>query len=48
MKKNKKKLPKTRNWHAVNAWNRRAGPHTDRKKEKSRKICRKKVKLPID
>ena len=41
MKKNKK--IKTRNWLAVDAWNRRGGPHEDKKKKKSKKACRGKV-----
>ena len=48
MKKNKKKLPKTRNWLAVEAWNRHSGPYVDRKKENSKKKCRKKIKIPLD
>jgi len=47
MKKNKK-LPKIRNWLAIRAFERKGGVHIDRKKEKSRRKCRKKVKLPLD
>ena len=44
-KKNKKKqLPKERNWLAVHAHNRKAGAHTDRKKERNKRACRGKVR----
>jgi|TARA_R110002012_G_scaffold298190_1_gene496489 hypothetical protein len=46
--KKKKKLPKIRNWLAIRAFERKGGVHIDRKKEKSRKKCRKKVKIPLD
>ena len=40
------KLPKNRNIFAMHAWMRSgAGEHTDKKKEKSRKSCRKKVDI---
>jgi hypothetical protein len=44
-KKNKKKqLPKERNWVAVGAIQRKAGAHTDRKKERNKRACRGKVR----
>ena len=44
-KKNKKKqLPKERNWIAVGAIQRKAGAHTDRKKERNKRACRGKVR----
>lgn len=43
MKKRKKKsVVKVRNWLAIHAWNRKAGPHKNKKKEASRKACRRK------
>tara|TARA_R110000824_G_scaffold397327_2_gene599997 strand:+ start:523 stop:666 length:144 start_codon:yes stop_codon:yes gene_type:complete len=45
--KKKRKLPKCRNWLAVRAFQRKGGPHVDRKKEKARKKCRNKVKIPL-
>lgn len=32
---------KTRNWHAVNAHQRKAGAHTDKSKKQSKNACRK-------
>ena len=32
---------KTRNWHAVNAHQRKAGAHTDKSKKKKKNACRK-------
>lgn len=32
---------KTRNWHAVNAHQRKAGAHTDKTKKQSKNACRK-------
>lgn len=40
-KKNKQKAPKERNWVAVGAIQRKGGAMTDRKKEKSKRACRK-------
>ena len=40
----KKKLSPPRNWIAVYAHFRKAGSHTDAKKERSRKACRGKVR----
>ena len=37
------KLPKVRNIHAVNAWNRKGGAFKDRKKAANNKACRGKV-----
>ena len=43
-KKKKKKAKKPRNWLAVSAWFRKsAGAIKDKKKEKSKKQCRKKL-----
>lgn len=36
----KNKQIKTRNWHAVNAWFRKAGAEKDKKKELNKKNCR--------
>lgn len=38
------KRTKTRNWLAVHAHNRRAGRHTDRKKQANKCACRGKVR----
>ncbi len=46
-KKNKKKqpqAPKERNWVAVGAIQRKAGAHTDRKKERNKRACRGRVR----
>jgi len=32
---------KTRNWHAVNAHQRKAGSHIDKQKKQSKNACRK-------
>ena len=39
-KKNKKKIPKERNWLAVHAHNRKGGAHVDRKKQDNKSKCR--------
>ena len=41
-KKNKKndEPKKDRNWLAIHAHNRKGGAHTDRKKERNKKVCR--------
>lgn len=43
-KKKKSQIPKVRNWLAVQAFNRKAGPISDKKKERSKKACRKKYR----
>jgi hypothetical protein len=42
--KKKVKTPKTRNWLAVHARNRRGGVMIDRKKQANKTLCRKKIK----
>jgi len=43
-RKIKTKAPKPRNWLAVHARARRGGPMQDRKKQKNKMLCRKKVR----
>ena len=48
MSKNKKKnkMPKTRNWLAIHAFQRSgSGSHGDKKKQRNKKACRQKIKL---
>lgn len=40
MKNRKPHVPKARNFHAVNAWNRKAGDMGDGRKERSKSMCR--------
>ena len=47
MSKNKKKnkIPKPRNWLAIHAFQRSgSGNHGDKKKQRSKKLCRQKIK----
>jgi hypothetical protein len=41
----KRKNPKSRNWLAVHAHMRKGGPMKNRKKEKNKKSCRKKIRV---
>lgn len=43
--KQESKTAKRRNWLAVHAHARRGGPMKDRKKEKNKMMCRKKVRV---